>query len=68
MTDPPNKCTECHKDHDFSKEAFGWCKTCSKSDMCWKCTETHECIPGKSRHVIVITNPAWIMNLRKTLD
>jgi hypothetical protein len=63
----PSKCQNCFKPHDFSKEAFGWCKTCNKADMCWQCTEEHEYLPGKSRRIIVITNPAWIRNMVKNM-
>lgn len=58
-------CQECKKPHDFTKECFGSCSTCQKKDMCEKCCYNHECIPGKSRQLLIITNPAWVCNLRK---
>lgn len=60
----PIHCSECKKAHDFNREAWGWCRTCNKQEMCEQCCYTHECIKGKSRQFAIITNPAWIANLR----
>lgn len=66
MSDLPIECEVCHKAHDFSKWCSGSCSTCGKQWMCEPCCYSHECIPGKGRQLRIITNPAWIMNLRQT--
>lgn len=56
-------CDGCGNPYDFEKHASAWCKTCGKKSLCIHCYDTHECIPGKSRHMIIITNPPWISRL-----
>jgi hypothetical protein len=67
MIDLPTHCQECKQPHDFSKQCSGDCTTCAKKWMCEQCCYTHECIPGKARHLRIITNPAWICNLVNTI-
>ena len=64
----PTQCKNCFKAHDFIRECFGCCATCKKDYMCEGCCYSHECVPGKSRNLRIITNPAWICNLVKTLS
>ncbi len=56
-------CQNCQKKYDFDKHASAWCKTCNKHYLCIECYDTHDCIPGKRRHMIIITNPQWICRL-----
>jgi hypothetical protein len=58
-----SECEWYKKPLDPNVNPFGWCRTCGRKLMCWKCNEEHDCIPGKARHICVVTNPAWIMNL-----
>jgi hypothetical protein len=60
------ECQECGHPCDFGKEMSGSCSTCGKKWLCYSCCYSHECLPGKGRHLCIITNPAWIMNLIKT--
>lgn len=60
----PMQCSECNKAYDFNREAWGWCRTCNKQEMCEQCCYAHECTKGKSRQFSIIINPSWIANLR----
>lgn len=64
--DNQKHCDECKKEYDFENHASGWCKTCGKKYLCLDCYDIHECLPGKSRHLILITNPKWISRLVNT--
>lgn len=67
MIEFPNECEICQTSMDFGKQCSANCFTCGKQFMCVECGYIHECIPGKSRILGVITNPQWVMNLRKSL-
>jgi hypothetical protein len=60
------QCQECKLPCDFGKEMSGSCSTCGKKWLCYSCCYSHECLPGKGRHLCIIANPAWVMNLVKS--
>ena len=59
----PTECEECKQPHDFEKKASGSCSTCGKQYLCLACCGIHECVAGKIRHLRIISNPKWIVNL-----
>ena len=61
------QCTECKKPYDFETQVSGSCSTCNKKNMCETCCYSHECIEGKRKQLIIITNPKWICNLVKNM-
>lgn len=62
------QCSYCKSPHDFETTAFGSCMTCGKKDMCIKCCNTHECVPGRKPYVQVIYNPGWRVNLKSSKE
>jgi hypothetical protein len=60
-------CDICKKEVDFSVEASGHCMTHNK-DLCWKCVHECRCVEGARCERTIFTNPAWICNLKSTLE
>lgn len=58
-------CNECKKEYDFDNMQFAICRTCDKRFLCPDCYWVHECVPGKSRRLLIIGNPKWLVNLVK---
>lgn len=59
------QCEGCKNPYDFKNQASAWCDTCGKKYLCIHCYEIHECVPGKIRQMIIVTNPNWVCNLVK---
>jgi len=64
----PTECDNCKKPYDPNTQPFGMCQTCNKKVLCPDCYWTHDCVPGKGRRLLIITNPQWICNLRKLVS
>ncbi len=70
LTDTVYQCAECNRQTDFSIYMSTSCNTCKK-DFCdalnHDCFYRHHKKTGCKGIACTITNPKWIINLRKTL-
>jgi hypothetical protein len=60
----PDTCDKCGVATDFSKYAFVDCGFHNKR-MCWGCDCPER---GKACHLIGISNPEWILNIKSLIE
>ncbi len=63
-----NICPECKKIFNIDKKISANCMTCNKKYMCVECCYTHDCLPGKPRQIHLISNPEWVVSLKKSIQ
>lgn len=64
------KCNTCESDFDEAVNPHCYCNT-HKTFYCWKCghENTFPCYEkGISCSVMMLINPSWIVNLRKSIE
>ena len=65
------KCDDCNREVDFSKYANCTCSECKKhfcSSLGNECIFNHFKKTKCKGHILEITNPQWICNLRNTIN